>query len=147
MAVSLSRPIKLPQEVVAAASANVISILPVLEEQQWNRWLQEMQTSTKFQWQDFFAERLEGLVENVQPIRPLPPYKPAERDASTPANLVDVPSVTKTAALTVLLVCIFSLITQALTGFTAIHPFVSVLLIGASIMFYIMGKILSRDVR
>jgi hypothetical protein len=120
MAVSLRRPIKLPQEEAAAASRNVISIMPLL--------------------------RREGLVQNI-PLRPrpLPPYKPAERDASTPANLVDVSSVTKTAALTVLVVCIFALITQALTGFTAIHPFVSVLLVAASILFYVMGETLHRS--
>jgi hypothetical protein len=69
----------------------------------------------------------------------------AVRDDVKNALSVDVPSVTKTASLTVLITSIYSLITYGLTGFMIIHPFVSVILIAASIMFYLMGEMVYRS--
>jgi len=67
--------------------------------------------------------------------------------ADTSVPRVEVASVAKTTSLLVLVVCLFSLATVALTGFVIINPLISILISAACLIFYVMGMIIDRNAR
>jgi hypothetical protein len=61
-------------------------------------------------------------------------------------NRVEISSVTRVASSLVFVTCLFSLVTYFLTGFIVIHPFLSILVATAAVVFYGMGEMMRRAV-
>jgi hypothetical protein len=59
--------------------------------------------------------------------------------------MVPVPTVIQRVSAAVFLFCCFSLVLYFAGGFTALHPFVSIFLAVASVIFYVMGGIIGRS--